>query len=148
MIGRALLLAVAALLLLAMWYALGWLDAVLLHAHAGLAMAGAALGAGGALDVGQNCGARASGGEVRVYCPAARQLNITDYTCLVLANSTHYAHLCGPASYPLSPGTYRFAVVRYPSLRRDFAEALFGALPVALLVALVIAAVVMYVRRR
>ncbi len=87
-------------------------------------------------------------GTVSVSSDVAGRMSITDFTCIVAANETWQWHGCGPAAVPISPGNYSISIVRYPPLRRDFADAIASISPLAVLAVLVFVVLLLYTRWR
>jgi len=110
----------------------------------------AALGYGGNVSVPKGYNLRVSGGAFSVYGSArtSTALNITDATCVVVANATWMWHGCGPAVVPIAPGSYSISVVRYPPLRRDFADPIAALTPLAAIAVLTLVVLLIYTRWR
>ena len=110
----------------------------------------AALGYGGNVSVPKGYNLRVSGGAFSVYGSArtSTALNITDATCVVVANATWMWHGCGPAVVPIAPGNYSVSVVRYPPLRRDFADPIAALTPLAAIAVLTLVVLLIYTRWR
>ena len=110
----------------------------------------AAFGYGTNVSVPRGHNLKVSGGEFSVYGTArtSTALNITDSTCVVVANATWQWHGCGPAVVPLSPGYYSISVVRYPPLRRDFIDVLAPTAPLAVIAVLTFVVLLIYTRWR
>jgi hypothetical protein len=110
----------------------------------------ATLGYGGNVSVPKGYNLRVSGGAFSVYGTArtSTALNITDTTCVVVANGTWQWHGCGPASVPISPGYYSISIIRYPPLRRDFIDTIASFAPLATLAVLTFTVLLIYTRWR
>jgi hypothetical protein len=108
------------------------------------------LGYGGNVTVPAGYNLHVSRGTFTIYGSArtATALNITDTTCVAVNNETWQWHGCGPAVVPLSPGSYQISVVRYPPLRRDFADTIAQCVPLLTLAVLVLVVIFVYERWR
>ena len=109
-----------------------------------------ALGYGANVSVPKGYNLKVSGGSFYVYGTArtSTALNITDATCVVVANATWQWHGCGPAVVPISPGYYSISIVRYPPLRRDFIDVLAPSVPLAVVAVLALVVLLIYTRWR
>jgi hypothetical protein len=108
------------------------------------------LGYGANVTVPSGHNLKVSGGSFTVYGTArtSTALNITDSTCVVVANATWQWHGCGPAVVPISPGRYSVSVVRYPPLRRDFTDVLTPMAPLAVIAVLTLVVLLIYTKWR
>jgi hypothetical protein len=116
----------------------------------GLNSIAAALGYGGSVYVPSGHNLRVSGGTFSVYGTArtSTALNITDSTCVVVANATWQWHGCGPAVVPIAPGNYSVSIIRYPPLRRDFIDTIAPTAPLAVIAVLTFVVLLIYTRWR
>jgi hypothetical protein len=126
------------------------MDYVQVKMTGGINSIAAAVGYGGNVTVPDRHNLRVSGGAFSVYGTArtSTTLNITDTTCVVVANATWQWHGCGPAEVPIAPGHYSISIVRYPPLRRDFTDAIAGFTPLAVIAVLTLVVLLLYTRWR
>jgi hypothetical protein len=146
MIRLATLLAAFAAALLAAYFFYSVMDFVQVKMTGATNSIAAALSFGGNVSVPRGYNLRVSGGAFSVYGSAktSTALNITDATCVVVANSTWQWHGCGPAVVPISPGYYSISIIRYPPLRRDFIDAIASLAPLALIAVLTLVVLLIY----
>jgi hypothetical protein len=109
-----------------------------------------AFGYGANVSVPAGHNLRVSEGAFSVYGTArtSTALNITDSTCVVVANATWQWHGCGPAVVPIAPGHYSISIVRYPPLRRDFTDAIALVTPLAMIAVLTLVVLLIYTKWR
>jgi hypothetical protein len=150
MIRLIAVLAVFAVALLTAYFFYSLMDYIQVKMTGGINNIAAAFGYGGNVYVPQGHNLRVSGGSFSVYGTArtATALNITDATCVVVANATWQWHGCGPAVVPIAPGNYSVSVVRYPPLRRDFTDTIAPMAPLAVIAVLTLAVLLLYTRWR
>ena len=150
MIRLAAVLAAFAAALLAAYFFHSVMDYIQVKMTGATNSIAAVLGYGGNLSVPQGYNLRVSGGAFSVYGSATTStaLNITDATCVVVANATWQWHGCGPAVVPIAPGYYSVSVVRYPPLRRDFADPIATLTPLAAIAVLTLVVLLIYTRWR
>jgi hypothetical protein len=150
MIRLVAVLAVFAVALLAAYFYISLLDYAQVKMSDATNGIASAMGYGGNVSVPKGYNLRVSKGSFSVYGTAktSTALNITDATCVVVANATWQWHGCGPAVVPISPGYYSISVVRYPPLRRDFTDAVAGFAPLAVIAVLTLVVLLIYTRWR
>jgi hypothetical protein len=150
MIRLVAVLAVFAVALLAAYFFISVMDYVQVKMTGASNSVAAAVGYGGNVSVPKGYNLRVSGGAFSVYGTArtSTALNITDATCVVVANATWQWHGCGPATVPIAPGYYSISVVRYPPLRRDFTDVLMPITPLAVIAVLTLVVLLIYTRWR
>ncbi len=150
MIRLIAVLAAFAVALLAAYFFFSVMDYVQVKMTGTLNDIAATMGYGGNVSVPSGHNLRVSGGAFSVYGTArtSTALNITDSTCVVVANATWQWHGCGPAVVPISPGYYSISVVRYPPLRRDFIDTIAPMAPLAVIAVLTFVVLLLYTRWR
>jgi len=150
MIRLVLVLAVFAAALLAAYILFSIIEYAQVKMTGAVNNIAAALSYGGNVSVPRGHSLRVSGGAFSIYGTAGTStaLNITDATCVVVANATWQWHGCGPASVPISPGYYSISIIRYPPLRRDFIDTIAGFNPLALIAVLTLVVLLIYTRLR
>ena len=150
MIRLAAVLAVFAAALLAAYFFLSVSDYIQVKMTGAVNSLAQALGYGANVSVPKGYNLKVSGGSFSVYGTAktSTALNITDATCVVVANATWQWHGCGPAAVPISPGYYSISIVRYPPLRRDFTDVLAPSAPLAVVAVLTFVVLLIYTRWR
>jgi len=150
MIRLVVVLAVFAAVLFAAYFYISLLDYIEVKMTGAANNIAAAFGYGGNVSVPKGYNLRVSGGAFSVYGTAktSTALNITDATCVVVANATWQWHGCGPAVVPIDPGYYSISVVRYPPLRRDFTDVMAGVTPLAVIAVLTLVVLLIYTRWR
>jgi hypothetical protein len=135
----------------AVWYFTAWANYAAIAAGNMILNASIPMGSGKKVQVPSGFGVYAEKGSVSVAGGAsyAGRVVIADYTCVVIANETWYSHRCGPLNATgLAPGWYKVAVVRYPSLARDFAQTALSTAPLALIFILALVVAFVYTKRR
>jgi hypothetical protein len=150
MIRLVAVLALFAVMVLAAYLFISLADYVQVKMTGGINNVAAALGYGGNVSVPNGHNLRVSGGAFSVYGTArtSTALNITDATCVVVANATWQWHGCGPAVVPIDPGHYSISIIRYPPLRRDFTDTLAPMAPLAVIAVLTFVVLLLYTRWR
>ncbi len=150
MIRLAAVLAVFAVALTAAYFFLSVMDYVQVKMTGAVNSIAAAVGYGGNVSVPSGYNLRVADGAFSVYGTArtSTALNITDSTCVVVANATWQWHGCGPAVVPIAPGYYSISVVRYPPLRRDFIDVLAPMAALAVIAVLTLVVLLIYTRWR
>jgi hypothetical protein len=150
MIRLVAVLAVFAVVLLAAYFFFSISDYIQVKMTGAVNSIAQALGYGANVSVPKGYNLKVSGGSFSVYGTArtSTALNITDATCVVVANATWQWHGCGPAAVPISPGSYAVSIVRYPPLRRDFVDALTPTAPLAVIAVLTFVVLLIYTRWR
>jgi hypothetical protein len=143
-------LAVFAVALLAAYFFFSISDYIQVKMTGAVNSIAQALGYGANVSVPRGYNLKVSGGSFSVYGTArtSTALNITDATCVVVANATWQWHGCGPAVVPISPGSYAVSIVRYPPLRKDFVDALTPMAPLAVIAVLTLVVLLIYTRWR
>jgi hypothetical protein len=150
MIRLVAVLAAFAAALLAAYFFYSMMDFIQVKMTGATNKIAASLGYGGNVSVPQGYNLRVAKGSFSVYGTAktSTALNITDATCVVVANATWMWHGCGPATVPIAPGYYSISVVRYPPLRRDFTDPIVGLTPLAVIAVLTLVVLLIYTRWR
>ena len=150
MIRLVAVLAVFAMALLAAYVFYSVMDYIQVKMTGATNSIAAAMGYGGNVSLPNGYNLKVSGGTFSVYGTAktSTALNITDATCVVVANATWQWHGCGPAVVPIAPGYYSISVVRYPPLRRDFTDLLIPIAPLAVIAILTLVVLLIYTRWR
>jgi hypothetical protein len=150
MIRLVAVLAAFAVALVAAYLFISVMDYIQVKMSAATNSIAAAVGYGGNVSVPRGYNLRVSEGSFSVYGSArtSTALNITDATCVVVANATWQWHGCGPAVVPISPGYYSISVVRYPPLRRDFTDVLMPIAPLAVIAVLTLVVLLIYTHWR
>jgi hypothetical protein len=150
MIRLAAVLALFAVMLLAAYFFYSLMDYVQVKMTGGMNNIAAVLGYGANVSVPSGHNLRVSGGAFSIYGTArtSTALNITDSTCVVVANATWQWHGCGPAVVPIASGNYSISVVRYPPLRRDFTDTIAPLAPLAVVAVLTFVVLLIYTRWR
>ena len=138
-----------ALSVFALYVAMIYAGHVNAQARWATAQIGTAMGFGDKATVDYGTKIVVSNGKISVYRSAgAEWLNVTDYTCVQVANATWWQVVCGPASMRIARGEYYVVVVKYPSLQSSYFSSLSSTLPVVLLIVLGLAAYIIYEYRR
>jgi hypothetical protein len=150
MIRLVVVLAVFAVALLAAYFFYSVMDFIQVKTTGAVNNIASVLGYGGNISVPQGYNLQVARGAFAVYGTArtSTALNITDSTCVVVANATWQWHGCGPAVVPISPGYYSVSVVRYPPLRRDFTDTIASYAPLATIAVLTLVVLLIYTRWR
>ena len=150
MIRLAAVLALFAVMILAAYFFISLADYVQVKMTGGINNIAAAFGYGGNAYVPKGHNLKVSGGAFSVYGTArtSTALNITDFTCVVVANATWQWHGCGPAVVPIAPGNYSISIIRYPPLRRDFTDTIAPLAPLAVVAVLTFVVLLIYTRWR
>jgi hypothetical protein len=150
MIRLVAVLAVFAVALFAAYFFFSVMDYIQVKMTGALNSVAAAMGYGGNISVPSGHNLLVSGGTFSVYGTArtSTALNITDATCVVVANATWQWHGCGPSVVPISPGYYSISVVRYQPLRRDFIDTIAPMTPLAVIAVLTLVVLLLYTRWR
>jgi hypothetical protein len=150
MIRLAAVLALFAVMLLAAYFFISLADYVQVKMTGGMNSIAAVFGYGDNVYVPKGHNLRVSGGTFSIYGTArtSTALNITDSTCVVVANATWQWHGCGPAVVPIASGHYSISIVRYPPLRRDFTDTIAPIAPLAVVAVLTFVVLLIYTRWR
>ena len=150
MIRLIAVLALFAAMLLAAYFFYSLMDYVQVKMTGGINSVAVALGFGANVSVPMGHNLRVSGGAFSVYGTArtSTALNVTDTTCVVVANATWQWHGCGPAAVPIAPGNYSISIIRYPPLRRDFTNTIAPMAPLAAIAVLTFVVLLLYTRWR
>jgi hypothetical protein len=150
MIKLVAVLALFAAVLFAAYLLFSVIDFIQVKMTGGLNSIAAAVGYGGNVSVPARHNLKVVGGAFSVYGTArtSTAINITDSTCVVVANATWQWHGCGPAVVPIAPGNYSISVVRYPPLRRDFTDTVAPVAPLAVIAVLTFVVLLLYTRWR
>jgi hypothetical protein len=144
MIRLVAVLALFGVMLLAAYFFISLADYVQVRMTGGINNLAAAMGYGVNVSVPPRHGAFSIYGTART----STALNITDATCVVVANATWQWHGCGPAVVPISPGRYSISIIRYPPLRRDFIDTIAPMMPLAVIAVLTFVVLLLYTRWR
>jgi len=150
MIRLVAVLALFAVMILAAYLFISLADYIQVKMTGGINSIAAAFGYGGNVYVPKGHNLRVSGGTFSIYGTArtSTALNVTDSTCVVVANATWQWHGCGPTVVPIDPGNYSISIIRYPPLRRDFIDLLDPIKPYALIAVLTFVVLLIYTRWR
>ncbi len=150
MIRLVVVLVLFAIMLFTAYLYISTTDYIQVKMTGGINNIAAAVGYGGNVSVPRGHNLKVSGGSFSVYGTArtSTALNITDTTCVVVANATWQWHGCGPAVVPIAPGHYSISIVRYPPLRRDFIDVLDPIKPYAVIAVLTFVVLLIYTRWR
>ena len=150
MIRLVAVLALFAVMILAAYLFISLADYIQVKMTGGINSIAAAFGYGDSVYVPKGHNLRVSGGTFSIYGTArtSTALNVTDSTCVVVANATWQWHGCGPAVVPIDPGNYSISVVRYPPLRRDFTNTITPMVPLAFIAVLTFVVLLIYTKWR
>jgi hypothetical protein len=150
MIRLVAVLALFAVVLTAAYFLFSVADYVQVKMTGALNSVAATFGYGANVSVPEGHNLLVSRGAFSVYGTArtSTALNITDSTCVVVANTTWQWHGCGPAVVPIASGHYSISVVRYPPLRRDFTDTMAPMAPLAVIAVLTFVVLLIYTKWR
>jgi hypothetical protein len=150
MIRLVLILAAFAVALLAAYFFISVTDYIHVKMTGAVSNIAAVMGYGANVTVPRGHNLRVSSGAYLIYGTArtSTALNITDATCVVVANATWQWHGCGPAVVPIAPGPYAVSIIRYPPLRRDFTDVISPMTPLAVIAVLTLVVLLIYTRWR
>jgi hypothetical protein len=150
MIRLVAVLALFAVAILGAYFFASLVDYIQVKMTGGINAVAAALGYGDSAYVPNGYNLKVSGGAFSIYGSArtATALNITDFTCVIVANTTWQWHGCGPAVVPIAPGNYSVSIIRYPPFRRDFIDTIASTTPLTVIAVLILVVLLIYTRWR